>query len=226
MSLIHTLKKISDPQNNLFSLLIRHSARYPIKDAKTVFDAQLTPEGMAAAEELGSQLASFGHLMTFYSPVDRCEDTAKCLVKGARAAGGTGTVGVAKQALLGPYLKDWKNISLLNEEMGLEKFLRYWFDGKVSKSLIDPIKEGALSQRDAFVDLLTAPCLSTAEASSNQIKKVYVCVTHDWNVMLVREYYLKIRHEEAGWLDFLDGIVSYREQERVVMCYGESRVVF
>ena len=46
----------------------------------------------------------------------------------------------------------------------------------------------------------------------------HVC-THDWNIMLVRETYLGVRHEEQGWAEFLDGPV-------LVLHNGECRLTW
>jgi hypothetical protein len=32
-------------------------------------------------------------------------------------------------------------------------------------------------------------------------------VSHDWNIIVLRELVCGVRHEDAGWLDFLDGVV-------------------
>ena len=42
-----------------------------------------------------------------------------------------------------------------------------------------------------------------------------VLVTHDWNVMLVREAILGLTHEEVGWLDYLDGLLITRVDDAV-----------
>jgi hypothetical protein len=31
-------------------------------------------------------------------------------------------------------------------------------------------------------------------------------VSHDWNILTLRERLCGVRHEEAGWLNFLDGV--------------------
>jgi hypothetical protein len=36
-------------------------------------------------------------------------------------------------------------------------------------------------------------------------------VSHDWNVLTVREHLLGLMWEEHGWVDFLDGVVMRQE---------------
>jgi hypothetical protein len=31
-------------------------------------------------------------------------------------------------------------------------------------------------------------------------------VSHDWNILVLRELLLGVLHEDAGWLNFLDGL--------------------
>jgi broad specificity phosphatase PhoE len=72
------------PLDRPVSLLLRHSTRFPIVDEADVFAAKLTPEGVEIAEEFGyvlSQLYKPGRIMT--SPVERCVDTGRAMVKGA-----------------------------------------------------------------------------------------------------------------------------------------------
>jgi broad specificity phosphatase PhoE len=72
------------PIDRPVSLLLRHSTRFPIESEADVFNAKLTPEGVDTAEEFGyvlSQLYNPGRIMT--SPVERCVDTAKAMMRGA-----------------------------------------------------------------------------------------------------------------------------------------------
>jgi hypothetical protein len=42
--------------------------------------------------------------------------------------------------------------------------------------------------------------------------------------MLVREHYLGVRHEDAGWIDYLDGVAIQRATDGFVFRY-RRRVV-
>lgn len=72
------------PVDRPVTLLMRHSIRYPIFDIATGDTVGLTPEGFRIAEEVGSVLGELrrpGRLLS--SPVGRCLDTARSIVKGA-----------------------------------------------------------------------------------------------------------------------------------------------
>jgi broad specificity phosphatase PhoE len=69
------------------SLILRHSEREHITGDDHVFIARLTPEGIAAAQDFGCELACLRRLgRIISSPVSRCVDTAVAIAQGAGAA--------------------------------------------------------------------------------------------------------------------------------------------
>lgn len=78
------------PRDRAVTLLMRHSARYPIVPPDEGWEVMLTPEGVQMAEDLGAVLGQqfcAGRLRA--SPVQRCIDTAGAI---ARGAGWTGSI--------------------------------------------------------------------------------------------------------------------------------------
>ncbi|HZW04917.1 MAG TPA: histidine phosphatase family protein, partial [Anaerolineaceae bacterium] len=72
------------PADRPVTLLMRHSVRFPIYDFATGDAIGLTPEGFLLAEQFGTVLATLrrpGRLLS--SPVGRCVDTARSILKGA-----------------------------------------------------------------------------------------------------------------------------------------------
>lgn len=76
---------LNAPHDRSVALLLRHSARYPIFDDFDPYQAQLTPDGVRMAENLGCWMSRQGmRLGGFYSsPVGRCIDTAMGIARGA-----------------------------------------------------------------------------------------------------------------------------------------------
>lgn len=69
------------PENTNAALLIRHSIRYPIPPGDFGNDIPLTPEGILLAGEWGRQLNRYiGKI--FSSPVGRCVETGRAVLKG------------------------------------------------------------------------------------------------------------------------------------------------
>jgi len=50
-----------------------------------------------------------------------------------------------------------------------------------------------------------------------------VNITHDWNIMVLLEYYFSLRHEDIGYPDFLSGIAVYRENNKLYLQYGKHK---
>lgn len=74
---------LHSPADRRVALVIRHSVRYPIIDEESILTAELTPEGVMLAEDLGSQLVTVRnvrHIVTNY--IKRCIDTAEALRRG------------------------------------------------------------------------------------------------------------------------------------------------
>lgn len=176
---------------------LRHAERFPITDIADPAAAEITPAGALSAEEFGRQLSGFDYVRLFHSPVKRCRQTAECLARGAAAAGlGVELVG-PEDALGIDYILDFKEAGRLTVEHG-EHFVRLWFTEKVSPSVIRAARELADRKLAYVAGRLREPC--------TRARRLDLHVSHDWNIIVLRELVCGVRHEEAGWLDFLDGI--------------------
>jgi len=195
--------------------ILRHAARYPILDLARPELAEITPEGAKAAEEMGRRLRGFDQVRFYHSPVKRCQQTAECLARGVGASG-------VKVAHLGPepalgvdYILDLAEAGRLSQVHG-EHFVRLWIKGEVSPEIIRNTKHIAETKMTFLTRRLGEPVCGG--------RRLDLHVSHDWNIMVLREHLLGVRHEEAGWLGFLDGIglcqrggvmqVMYRQHER------------
>lgn len=183
--------------------LLRHGPRGPVTDPRTGNDVPLTPEGETLARELGNaiggllQRGDVVHLA--HSPVLRCRQTAEAIGGGVSERGARVALVGARDHLGGPYLLETKRALDLAAELG-NGFVRKWFDGEVAAALVQPRAIAARVQVESALDAL-------GDAGGPRLA---VLVSHDWNLMLVREHYFGVRHEDAGWIDFLDGVAIQR----------------
>lgn len=184
--------------------VMRHAARHPIADPQRPELAELTADGCAAAEAFGAQLGSFSRVRLFHSPVKRCQQTAECI---ARGVGRTGTGAIVE--LVGPhpalgidYIRDLTEAGRLTVQHG-DHFVRLWFEGRVPPTVVDPVPALAALKLDFVRAQLAAATPGTLDLH----------VSHDWNIIVLREHLVGVRHEDAGWLTFLDG-VTFRPSER------------
>lgn len=193
--------------------VMRHAARHPIADPQRPEVAELTPAGCEAAENFGQQLRGFARLRLFHSPVNRCRQTAECIALGAERAG-VRVEWQGPQRQLGiEYIRDLAEAGRLTMQHG-EHFVRLWFNGEVPINVIDEARRIA-DEKSAFVGRHLAQVAHVPGALD-------LHVSHDWNIIALRELYVGVRHEEAGWLSFLDGVVFAPEGDRLRVAYRES----
>lgn len=198
-------------------LLLRHAPRGEISDPRTGNDVPLTPEGQELATQLGVRIADLLRnddvVVLGHSPVFRCEQTARAIHAGLSTAARSARVIGKRGHLGGPYLIDPK--PALDEAARLgPRFVREWFNGALPPSLVQPLTEAARSQIADALEVLDGP----------ERPRLAVLVSHDWNLMLVREHVFGIRHEEAGWIDFLDGVAIGRSADGASVRYRRAHV--
>lgn len=182
------------------ALVVRHAARHPIAELKRHAEVLLTPEGHDNARTAGHTLVHVApRVRVHHSPVERCAQTARGLVEGARAAGCDAALVGPVAELAYPFVRDPLRAWPLVEELGAG-FIRHWFDGLVATDIFDPPAHAARDQLEAIVRVL-----GSAPDAHGDRPALNVFVSHDWNVALLREDVLGVRPEE-GWPGFLDGI--------------------
>jgi broad specificity phosphatase PhoE len=192
--LLEALSRI--PQDRPAAVLMRHSVRGPITDVLRPLDVPLSPEGRQAARALGRALPHRRVVLT-YSPVPRCADTAFQLAEGVRESGGVAIDDGADDRLGGPYVFDATDVALRAAALG-PAFMTEWREGRLPTAIIEPLSKAARGQLDRALAAL-------ARARPGEL---HVLVSHDWNLLAVREDVFDVHHEDAGWVDFLDGLVA------------------
>jgi broad specificity phosphatase PhoE len=201
-------------QGRRAGLVVRHAERHPIVDLRTHHALLLTERGHAMARDGGAALASRlsttsstapVRLRAAHSPVERCAETARGLVQGARDTGIDAVV-VGSDVVLGdPFLRDRRRALEHANELQ-HGFLRAWFDGRVDATVLQPA-------RDAVADQLAAWARHIDDGDDGDVA---VLVSHDWNIALVREHVLGVAHETT-WPHFLDGVVVVLDGDEVVV---------
>jgi hypothetical protein len=210
--ILHTLRTLN--ARRVVGLLVRHAERFPIVDAANPTQAELTPAGRAAAETLGARLEGFSRVRLFHSPVKRCQQTAEGIARGAESAGLAVTL-VGPQDPLGiDYILDLAEAGRLTALHG-DHFVRLWFSGQILARVIRPAAEIA-AEKLAY---LTARLDDDAG-----LGRLDLHVSHDWNTIILRELMLGVRHEEAGWLTYLDGVAFERKPGALRAVYRNREV--
>lgn len=192
-------------------ILIRHAERFSIRSVKNPNDALLTEKGKQDAFQYGRRAASLSPAVLHHSPVERCGQTARAIAEGISAAGGTAVIAGTMLELGGPYiLGKIEELPSIVGQMGFDFFLRKWFDGELPAGLMMGLTEAAELQLKAFRSCLDGDGYS------------HILVTHDWNIMLLREYFFNLKHEEVGSPGFLEGLGLYRKGGKEYLTAGKK----
>jgi broad specificity phosphatase PhoE len=191
--------------------VMRHSVRGPVDDLRTAPDVLLTPEGEAAARQWGESLPKRTVVRLGHSPIRRCGQTAEGIAAGAQRRGGRVELEGPDPALGAPYLQDLERLIEAARRYDPPAFVRAWFDEQLPAGIVQGADRAALE----LASVARARLAATPEGG------LTLLVSHDWNVMLLRERLLGVRHDEAGWLDYLDGVVLVAEAGRVVLRWRE-----
>lgn len=185
---------------------MRHAEREPVHDLRRHELALLTPRGHEQAREAGALLAAAApYVRVHHSPVERCGETARGLVEGIKKAGSRAELVCEVPALASPFVLDRSRVDeLFIQQTSFHGFLRDWFDGKFPSDVLMPRGPAALSQVAAVLEHLTHK------------DALHVFVSHDWNILLVREELVGHRIED-GWPQYLDGFALAIEGDELVI---------
>lgn len=197
------------PDDRHFAIIMRHAQRDAIIDIRDALMVPLNPEGIKAARKLGTEMQHLGKLSLYHSPVYRCQETAESMVDGL--ANESSVVG-PMDVLGGPYVKgEWSALAHEISREGMLPFVRKWFDNKIDSDLMHPLEYVAELKINYLREML-----------SRNISTIHV--THDWNILILREYFFGLKHEDLGNPDFMDGIICYQEGNSMILKYHQHTV--
>jgi broad specificity phosphatase PhoE len=184
------------PADRPAAVVVRHSERESLTDMREAHLIPLTPRGEEAARAFGRHLPAGRTVRALHSPISRCAVTAARIVDGYRDAGGDAKLAGILDELGGPYVLDLPATIRLSNELRA-RYPRAWFDGELPPGVAMPRDEASDLTLRAVDGVLRGAVPRT----------VLVLVTHDWNVLLVRESVLRLKFEDIGWIDYLDGLL-------------------
>ncbi|MBN2354274.1 MAG: histidine phosphatase family protein [Spirochaetales bacterium] len=181
-------------------LLMRHAERFAITDIESSMDVLLTEKGKRDAYDLGRLLGGrFGPARLYHSPIKRCFQTAERIMSGMLDGGGAAVVEGPLDWLGGGFVQ--AEVSYVDGRIGtsgVPGFMRQWFDGLLPEDKIAPPARAARME------------LGYLHRQMDGKAGLVVDVTHDWNIMLILEHYLNLRHEDIGFPPFLGCLVVSR----------------
>jgi broad specificity phosphatase PhoE len=192
------------------AIMVRHAERPPLPNVVDSLGIGLTEKGMEDSLNFGRIMARFPTARVWHSPALRCIQTAEGIAQGLQENGTPVQVFQEEWSLCGPYVKE-TDCLLQAEKLG-NRFMREWFDGRIDPRIIDPVP-------DAMHMVLDPILAKLAQADGLDIH-----VSHDWDIMLLREALLGVNYEVEGWLPYLDGLIFRRVGRGFDACYRHTRV--
>ena len=195
-------------------LLMRHSAREYNRDINDLLNP-LTDHGRQLAVAMGSELTDAIQLRGYASPPERCVETAELVLKGAAE----NMQSVRPLEALGifyalDHIRMWKGMSMSG---GLAAYLTQWFGDEIEADVMMPPKSAVAMILRVLRGKLDAPAL----AAKPQLD---LCVSHDMTVYTVR-HGSGLEPIAAAPVDFLDGLLMYRDQGQLLLRSHHGGVV-
>jgi len=198
------------------SMIIRHAERNEVGSIAHSLEVGLTEKGKQDAIRFGGSIGGDRPVRLFHSPAVRCRETAMGIAEGLRSNGHEVLSVQEVPSLCAPYLKD--TCVLRDADRLGHDFMRAWFEGRFDRRWLLPTPEAA--------DMVLSSILSALSTGPEECLDIHV--SHDWEVVLLREELLGVRYEDAGWVDYLSGLVFKESDGRFVASSpeGESRLTF
>jgi hypothetical protein len=193
------------------SLLIRHSNRYPIPKGMIEHrDVPLTTEGRKLAYQFGKKLPKSYSIRLYYSPIPRCRETAEYLMKGIRNNYGSATL-MGEKDFLYINLIDQREIVRILEKIGHHNFGYSWLKGKLDQGIIEPPQKVASKIIEGIITLMKKGIQNCID----------IHITHDLNILSVRDVISSIKNENFDWPEYLDGIIVTQNEENVTLIWRD-----
>ena len=195
-------------------LLMRHSAREFNRDINDLLNP-LTDHGRELSVAMGGALTADIQLRGYASPPERCVETAELLLKGAAQ----NMQGVRPLEALGifyalDHVRMWKGMSMSG---GLAAYLTQWFGGDIAEDVMMPPNMAVEMVLRVLRGKLDAPALGAKP-------QLDLCVSHDMTVYTVR-HGSGLEPIAAAPVDFLDGLLMYRDQGQLLLRSHHGGVV-
>lgn len=207
------MSNVLDIINNLPSqsaIVIRHAERFAIKGNDAHFTTGLTEKGLADAFDFGTRLPKFENYRLFYSQAKRCRQTAERICEALELAGRKATIKGQEDVIGVSYMLVDLDSAFNESERHGNKFIRTWFDGRLSAGIYKTLDESLAQHLDYL----------RFNLKSSQGLDIHV--THDWNINVLREGIFKMRHEDIGWPGYLSGVAFSKSSDGLRAMVNEA----
>ncbi len=195
-------KLLSDGINNI-SVLMRHSSRHYDTDPEKEPFMTLDEAGKKLSYQFGTKLPLDMSVHFFSSNIGRCIETAYLIDKGFIQNGGKTKNNIVENLLFPFYVGSPRDAFNIFINSGFETFFRKWFNGEISEKILADGKKSA----SLIVDFMKEKLMQ----NNRNEKNINISISHDWNLHLVKEFFLNLRHEDYGKVEYLEGVILYEK---------------
>lgn len=196
-SLVQRLAAI--PRNPAAAIFLRHAEREEIPPGDFGENVPLTACGVAASERMGSLLSALGSVRVASSPVPRCVETSRAILRGAGCEDG-----VTLDRRLGdhgPFVVDPEVAGRLFLQTSVLELTRRQLSGG------DP--PAGMRRNSEGVAIL----LDAATGAMRTGSELNLFVTHDAILAVLVAHLYGVQVDEITWPGYLDGLVLWRDGE-------------
>ena len=202
----HIVEKLNEfPKSSKIIMILRHSYRNSSDDMWELAGMKLTEVGHEIARKFGSLLPIDRKIQLYYSPIERCKETAEDIFTGFQSIGGTGEFKHSLKELFDVGM----NADLFFKQIvkyPYADFLHRWAAGLYSKNVIFPFE---------------TYCQDAARVIWNQTqdspdKSIFINVTHDLITLSLRLGWFGLSPDDY-WPDFMGGFAFAINDEDILL---------
>jgi broad specificity phosphatase PhoE len=190
--------------------IIRHADRNHIASVTESLGVGLNEKGRRDARRFGEMIKGECDVRVFHSPALRCRETAEAIATGLISNGSRVLGATETWDLCAPYLLDYRTLEVA-DRLG-NGFMRAWFDGELDREWILPATEASARVLRPLVDHL---------AEGAYPSPLDIHVSHDWEIVLLRDTLFQTSYEEEGWVDYLEGMVLVKREDDIEVMMGD-----
>ena len=189
-------------------VIMRHSARTFIRGLHDL-ENQLTDEGRELSRRFGLGLPKSYLLRGYASPAKRCVETSELILQGHRQGSGEVTRTRPVEALGVFYVLDQMKMYRAMQATGSRgDFVSRWTEERLDDDIV-------INAKTTAAILVRALAKKLSEKSEETLLDVFV--SHDLTLHMLKACLLHERLEETGPVEFLEGILMYFDEDRLVL---------
>jgi broad specificity phosphatase PhoE len=202
-SLVKALNKF--PETSKVILILRHSHRNDSENLKELSKLALTPEGHKMSETFGRQIPQSKEIRLYFSPIQRCKQTAEGILKGFVEVNGKGTLIKSLDVLFDNGMKD----DIFFQEITKYPYVEYLFRWAAGLYPPELVKNFPVYCKEAAQTIW-----NLAKENSNQTIDIHV--SHDLIILALRLGWFGLSPNDF-WPDFLGGFAFTLIEEKILL---------